>query len=88
MVDEDVPTSVTASELVSILRTLSPEQTSKTMKVPDPLVIFSEPKDSPKQKDFPTKLRIGSGSISGSSIFYSIKKSMRLKICIIHSQQY
>lgn len=88
MVDEDVPTSVTASELVSILRTLSPEQTSKTTKVSEPFVTLSNVMEIPKQKDFPTKLRIGSGSISGSSIFYSIKKSMRLKICTIHCQQY
>lgn len=69
MVDEDVPMSVIASELVSMECMLSPEQTSKTMKVSDPLVIFSAPIDSPKQNDFPTKLLIGSGSISGSSIY-------------------
>lgn len=73
MVDEDVPMSVVAIELVSILRTLSPEQTSNTMKVSDPFVVLSAHTETPKQKDFPIRPRIGSGSISGSSIYYTFE---------------
>lgn len=73
MVEEVVTISELDWESVSIVRTLSPEQTSKTTKVSEPFVTLSDVMEIPKQKDFPTKLRIGSGSISGSSIWYKVK---------------
>lgn len=80
MVEEAVPISERASESVSILISLSPEQTSKTKKVLDPFVTLSEHIESPKQKDFPTNARIGSGSISGSSIYKYLKQSVNFKL--------
>lgn len=69
MVEEDVPVSEIFWDSVSILRTLSPEKTSRTTNVNAPLVTLSEPIETPKQNDFPTKLIIADGSISGSSIY-------------------
>ena len=73
MVEEVVTISELDWESVWIVRTLSPEQTSKTTKVSDPFVTLSEDMEIPKQKDLPTKLRIDSGSISGSSIWYIVE---------------
>ena len=68
-VEELVSINETGSETDSILWIYSPDQTSETLKVSDPFklsVLIARP----KQKDFPTKSRIGWGRISGSSICY------------------
>lgn len=68
IVDELVSIRDTGSESDSILWMWSPDHTSETLNVDDPLVTLSVVMESPKQNDFPTTFLMGIGRISGSSI--------------------
>lgn len=67
-VDELVSIRDTGSESDSILWMWSPDQTSETVKVSEPLATLSFAMEIPKQKDFPIQFLIGIGRIFGSSI--------------------
>lgn len=75
---QDEPPSiwVSGSDWDSIFSMISPDQTCVTLKISAP----SDEVVIPKQKDFPTKSRIGCGNISGSSIFKFFYISDKLKI--------